>query len=139
MDLPDDDPDKIDMLRDFRAAYDDLASTLQDPPPFEQVAAGWSRNLPDLRPGGKYPREAAHAGNQLGRETSWILVGGQAMNRGFTLEGLTVTYMPRGLGMGNADTVQQARGRFFGYKQSYIGLCRVFVGPDVHRAFPRIR
>ena len=56
------------------------------------------------------------------------------MDRGFTVEGLTVTYMPRGLGIGNADTVQQ-RGRFFGYKQSYMGLCRVFVGPDVRRAF----
>ena len=36
--------------------------------------------------------------------------------------------------MGNADTVQQ-RARFFGYKRDYLGLCRVFVGPDVRRAF----
>jgi hypothetical protein len=39
-----------------------------------------------------------------------------------------------GLGIGNADTVQQ-RARFFGYKRSYLGLCRVFVGPEVRRAF----
>ena len=45
-------------------------------------------------------------------EYAWILVGGQALDRGFTVEGLTVTYMPRGLGVGNADTVQQ-RARFF--------------------------
>jgi len=56
------------------------------------------------------------------------------MDRGFTVEGLTITYMPRNLGVGNADTVQQ-RARFFGYKRSYLGLCRVFVGPDVRRAF----
>ena len=36
--------------------------------------------------------------------------------------------------MGNADTVQQ-RARFFGYKGNYLGLCRIFVGPDVRRAF----
>ena len=30
------------------------------------------------------------------------------MDRGFTVEGLTVSYMPRGLGIGNADTVQTA-------------------------------
>lgn len=56
------------------------------------------------------------------------------MDRGFTVEGLTVTYMPRSLGVGNADTVQQ-RARFFGYKRPYLGLCRIFVGPDVRRAF----
>lgn len=56
----------------------------------------------------------------------WILVGGQAMDRGFTVEGLTVTYMPRDMGVGNADTIQQ-RARFFGYKRSYLGYCRVFL------------
>jgi hypothetical protein len=57
---------------------------------------------------------------------SWILVGGQSMDRGFTVEGLTVTYMPRNVGVGNVDTIQQ-RARFFGYKRSYLGYCRVFL------------
>jgi hypothetical protein len=69
-----------------------------------------------------------------GQSYSWILVGGQSMDRGFTVEGLTVTYMPRSLGLGNADTVQQ-RARFFGYKRKYLGLCRIFLGPDVAQAF----
>jgi len=56
------------------------------------------------------------------------------MDRGFTVEGLTVTYMPRGLGGGNADTVQQ-RARFFGYKKAYIGYCRVFLEDRVRDAF----
>lgn len=63
-----------------------------------------------------------------------ILVGGQAMDRGFTVEGLTITYMPRGKGVGNADTVQQ-RARFLGYKRSYLGLCRVFLESEVQDAF----
>lgn len=48
------------------------------------------------------------------------------MDRGFTVEGLTVTYMPRNVGVGNVDTIQQ-RARFFGYKRSYLGFCRVFL------------
>jgi hypothetical protein len=56
----------------------------------------------------------------------WILVGGQSMDRGFTVEGLTVTYMPRNIGTGNVDTIQQ-RARFFGYKRNYLGFCRVFL------------
>ncbi len=64
----------------------------------------------------------------------WILVGGQAMDRGFTVEGLTVTYMPRGVGVGNADTIQQ-RARFFGYKRSYLGYCRVYLEQGTLSAF----
>jgi len=64
----------------------------------------------------------------------WILVGGQKLDRGFTVEGLTVTYMPRSMGTGNADTLQQ-RARFFGYKKSYQGLCRVFLTQDVADSF----
>lgn len=63
----------------------------------------------------------------------WILVGGQKLDRGFTVEGLTTTYMPR-TASSNADTLQQ-RARFFGYKKSYEGLCRVFLLEEVIDAF----
>lgn len=55
-----------------------------------------------------------------------ILIGGNKLSRGYTVEGLTVTYLSRGIGQGNVDTIQQ-RARFFGYKSSYLGLCRVFL------------
>jgi hypothetical protein len=63
----------------------------------------------------------------------WILVGGQKLDRGFTVEGLTISYMPRTAST-NADTLQQ-RARFLGYKRSYEGLCRVFLLDDVIDAF----
>ena len=65
----------------------------------------------------------------------WILVGGAKLDRGYTVEGLTTTYMPRPLGnTPAADTLQQ-RARFFGYKRPYLGLCRVFLQTDVEVAF----
>jgi hypothetical protein len=65
----------------------------------------------------------------------WILSGGAKLDRGYTVEGLCVTYMPRPLGgSGAADTLQQ-RARFFGYKKSYLGLCRVFLQESVRDAF----
>lgn len=64
----------------------------------------------------------------------WILVGGQKLDRGYTVKGLTVTYMPRPLGVGNADNIQQ-RARFYGYKASYLGYCRVYVRQEVKTAF----
>jgi hypothetical protein len=64
----------------------------------------------------------------------WILVGGQKLDRGYTVKGLTVTYMPRPLGVGNADNIQQ-RARFYGYKAGYLGYCRVYVRDVVKAAF----
>ena len=61
--------------------------------------------------------------------TSHILVGADMLNRGFTVENLAITYMPRhNKGKATADTIQQ-RCRFFGYKQNYLQSCRVFL-PD---------
>ncbi|NIF24089.1 Z1 domain-containing protein [Candidatus Pantoea multigeneris] len=65
----------------------------------------------------------------------WILVGGAKLDRGYTIEGLCVTYMPRPLGTSPAADTLQQRARFFGYKKAYLGLCRVFVQKNVSNAF----
>ena len=59
-----------------------------------------------------------------------ILIGGMKLDRGFTVENLTHTYMPRySLSTSQADTIQQ-RCRFFGYKKSYAKYCRVYIPED---------
>lgn len=56
-----------------------------------------------------------------------ILVGGQLLDRGFTVEDLILTYMPRDTkGKNQADTIEQ-RCRFFGYKKKYLDFCRVYL------------
>jgi hypothetical protein len=65
----------------------------------------------------------------------WILVGGAKLDRGYTVEGLCVTYMPRPLGTSPAADTLQQRARFFGYKKAYLGMCRVFVQDTVRDAF----
>ena len=48
-----------------------------------------------------------------------ILIGGNKLDRGFTVKNLICTYMPRySKDKSNADTIQQ-RCRFFGYKKDY--------------------
>jgi len=42
--------------------------------------------------------------------------------------------MPRGVGVGNADTVQQ-RARFFGYKRPYLGYCRIYLEQGTLNAY----
>ncbi len=131
-----DQADRDELLQEFRHAYDDLAATVQDIQTFDQLAP---RLIHAIR------RTELWLVNAVGGRTpqiDWrsqyahILVGGQALDRGFTVEGLTVTYMPRGVGTRMADTVQQ-RARFFGYKRPYLGFCRVFLEQAVADAFAR--
>ena len=51
-----------------------------------------------------------------------ILVGGTQLSRGFTIEGLTISYFRRKAGQ--ADTLMQA-GRWFGYRPGYQDLVRL--------------
>lgn len=65
---------------------------------------------------------------------SWILVGGNKLDRGFTVEGLCTTFMPRRIGAGQVDSVQQ-RARFFGYKHSYGLMCRAWINAATAEVF----
>lgn len=56
-----------------------------------------------------------------------VLVGGTKLSRGFTVEGLTVTYFRRVTKL--HDTLTQA-GRWFGFRYGYRDLVRVFIGRD---------
>jgi hypothetical protein len=134
LELPEGDPDRQDLMADFRHAYDKLHRTVPAIPSYDELA----RRLPRAFRLTRIEEVNARPGKtpliDWSQSYGWILVGGQAMDRGFTVEGLTVTYMPRGPGMGNADTVQQ-RGRFFGYKRRYLGFCRIYLEQDVLAAF----
>lgn len=129
------DPDFIELQADFRASYDELAATVGSSMPDWDATANTLRrairraNVVEVN---STPRRTTEI--PWRDEYAWVLVGGQALDRGFTVEGLTVTYMPRGLGIGNADTLQQ-RARFFGYKRGYLGYCRIFLDADVIDAF----
>jgi hypothetical protein len=62
-----------------------------------------------------------------------VLVGGDKLNRGFTVEGLITTYLTR-KGNSNADTLEQ-RGRFFGYKEKWLDMCRLYLTNDLRTDF----
>lgn len=53
-----------------------------------------------------------------------IAIGGYSLSRGFTLEGLTVSYFLRNTKM--YDTLLQM-GRWFGYRDRYEDLCKVYM------------
>ena len=56
-----------------------------------------------------------------------VLVGGNKLDRGFTVEGLTVTYMNRPAS-DQIDTLEQ-RARAFGYRGDLLPYCQFFATP----------
>ncbi|GLP65544.1 hypothetical protein TUSST3_21640 [Streptomyces sp. TUS-ST3] len=56
-----------------------------------------------------------------------ILVGGTKLSRGFTVEGLTITYYRRTTQQ--ADTLMQM-GRWFGFRPAYRDLVRLYIGRE---------
>jgi hypothetical protein len=125
-------PVRVELEGVFRTSYQDLLRTFPSLEAFDMLMDA----LPDVLSDLKVAKVNSNAdGDEVKWNTwpYWILVGGQKLDRGFTVEGLTVTYMPR-TASSNADTLQQ-RARFFGYKKSYEGLCRVFLLHDVIEAF----
>jgi hypothetical protein len=63
-----------------------------------------------------------------------ILVGGNKLDRGFTVEGLTVTYMNRPATV-QVDTLEQ-RARAFGYRGDLLPFCQFFAS---HRTIRGLR
>lgn len=133
--LPDNDPSKIELKTEFFKNYDEAVRRIDNPPNFEIVMQEVLQVILDTNI--KLVISKDSAGKQKkNNEINWanysshILVGAEMLNRGYTVEGLTVSYMPRySIGKSNADTIQQ-RCRFFGYKLNYLDSCRVFLPTD---------
>lgn len=135
-----DDNDKLELIEEFRLAYKDVQETEKNLPKFDDLIG--RINQADRLEHSINSTKLELVNSQRGKTPSinwrdnysFILVGGQSMDRGFTVEGLTVTYMPRNIGVGNVDTIQQ-RARFFGYKKEYLGLCRIYLDQSTIDAY----
>jgi len=126
------DLDRVNLLNEFQEAYKKLALTADNLIPFEEISKHLEyviKTTPIFESNSRTQQEI-----NWRKHYSMILVGGQVLDRGFTVEGLNITYMPRSIGVGNADTIQQ-RCRFFGYKKSYLDYCRIYLPRTSKRAY----
>lgn len=62
----------------------------------------------------------------------YIVIGGNVLSRGLTLEGLMVSFFVRS--SRQYDTLMQM-GRWFGFREGYADLPRVWMEPSIQRAF----
>ena len=61
-----------------------------------------------------------------------IAIGGFALSRGLTLEGLCISYVIRNASA--SDTLMQM-GRWFGYREGYLDLCRLYLPGVTHNLY----
>jgi hypothetical protein len=136
----DKDPGKIRLMTLFKKNYAEATKNLNRPPSFDRVMSEISNVLDSTNIQvitGKYKkgdktitRKKEELKVKWGNHPSHIIIGAEMLNRGFTIEGLMVSYMPRySKGKSQADTIEQ-RCRFFGYKAKYLDSCRVFLPKD---------
>lgn len=65
-------------------------------------------------------------------DRKYIVIGGNKLSRGFTLEGLTINYFLRNTNY--ADNLLQM-GRWFGYRPGYLDCCKLFTTEDTFEKF----
>lgn len=73
--------------------------------------------------------------NHKGEPFNVIVIGGDKLARGLTLEGLLVSYFTRSAK--TYDTLMQM-GRWFGYRPGYLDLCRLYTTKELHGFFVNI-
>ncbi len=137
--LPDYDPATHELIALMRAAYDDLCSTVPDPPTWEDVRQRLRDEvwLVEVWMVNSLPLGRDPIGTPF-RLKNNILVGGNMLGRGVTIEGLAVTYITRrAKNETNADTMEQ-RARWFGYKRDYLDVCRIFVTAQLRDDYTEI-
>ena len=123
------------MLEDFRKVWLDRGkpSNLRFPKTFEELKPALGAALADIRKGDPVlminSADDADVPNFEAKDGVWkIFVGGAKLSRGYTIEGLTVSYFRRAAKL--QDTLMQM-GRWFGFRDGYQDLVRLYIGRDV--------
>jgi hypothetical protein len=130
---PPNDPDRIEVLdEDFQPAWNDLHKSDPDFPPLDELIPHVLTVLTRLQI--KSVNSAGPSNVNWPMAPYWVLVGGNLLGVGFTVEGLRTSHMMRSTGTRLVDTIQQ-RARFFGYKASYANTCRAWLQADLDSAF----
>ncbi len=129
---PDGDLGKEKLISDFKTAYQNITQFDSNPPSFDEVKKHINSILLNtkihlVQSKTEKLDTSVESDIDWDASTSHILVGANILNRGFTVNNLSMTYMPRvSKTKATADTIEQ-RCRFFGYKKDYIDYCRVYL------------
>lgn len=120
------------LLEDFRKVWKDRGEEhqLKFPKNFDALKPYLGAALSEIRRGDPVLMVNSADGGDVpdfdAKEGVWkIIVGGAKLSRGYTIEGLTISYFRRSAKL--QDTLMQM-GRWFGYRSGYQDLVRLYIG-----------
>lgn len=130
--LGDDESDKAALEKVFAKAHKELKATCAELSCLEAIIEA----LPEAI---EHAKSGIMVVNSTNKEAvQWnianIMIGGEVLGVGFTVKGLTISYMLRTSPKGQIDSMQQ-RARFFGYRGKDLSLTRVYLSAETHSAF----
>ena len=124
------DPLKIKLISKYKDDFELRKNNYEENIDFDKVIIKLKDILYDTNIE-KIIKQNQFSANDFAANKSHIIVGADKLNRGFTVEGLMVTYLSRNSKTNNnADTIEQ-RCRFFGYKKKYLKSCKVFLPEEL--------
>lgn len=126
-----------DICDELEAVYNKFKTPDGDFPSFVSVLMQIKKNMAKTDVYQINTREGSDNQDDVGRNKYFkykIYVGGNMLERGITLKNLAVTYIYRTAKINPVDNTLQ-RARWFGYKKSYLDLCRVFMTSDMKQQF----
>ncbi|MFB8791594.1 MAG: Z1 domain-containing protein [Potamolinea sp.] len=126
---------RTEALKWLNEAYEELIKTAKDLPPLDELAVDLEHQLRSAIP------KVIDASNP-DKEPNYnpgmnILIGGNRLGRGVTIEGLMVTYYGRNPKQKVMDTVHQ-HARMFGYRQELKDVTRLFLPQHILEDFRAI-
>lgn len=121
------------LKEEFNDAYEDLANTIINCPSLDNLFMHITDAI--LMTQTHLVHSGAESNINWEGSKGHILIGANMLNRGFTIEKLSMTFMPRTtVNVATADTIEQ-RCRFFGYKEKYVDVCRIYVSEKAKDEF----
>jgi len=133
------DPARVEVIKRFKLAYEDLLKTVKNnPPSWDEIE---NRMLKELQSYEPHMVNSLRAGIRIAESTfqheNNIVIGGNILGRGVTIRDLTVSYLARRAQTTNVDTMEQ-RARWFGYKSAYLNLCRIYLKSQIINDYKEI-
>jgi hypothetical protein len=122
---------KILFESDFRRVWEDRGRHSRFPTRFDELLPFVGQALDEIRKDGDpvlmvNSADGADVPDFDSKAGVWkIVVGGAKLSRGYTIQGLTISYFRRQSKM--QDTLMQM-GRWFGYRSGYEDLVRLYIG-----------
>lgn len=124
--------------RYFKGAYEDLRQTNTHLPDYEQLEPHIAQAFKDCQKKILICNGDRDDSADQKHKKNNIFVGGNKLQRGITIDGLSVTYMTRRAKQKSTVDTTEQRARWFGYRMKHLNVCRLYTTMRIENDYSSI-